>query len=222
MIRQTPPLDDIDMVPQAIFARPICYFTVQPISGVDDLDSFEGAAFALDNDIHFCLRHYKGHREHTVTFYLEYGKDRVEEIGGVIQRTLVALNLSQDAVLWRRGDDFAPGTLRVSTERLSEKEARILTLKIAAARKNHRASTTYIKEQIPKYFPLTELDKRPYPSRGREPRWRQIVGNVTSHKLTSNSIYSRGLAQRTDDEIELTKNGLSYLNSIGFSVPRDL
>jgi hypothetical protein len=222
MIKQTSPLDEIDMVPHAIFARPLCYFTVTPISATDDLDAFEGAAFALDNDVHFCLRHYLGHRDQTVTFYLEYGIERVEDIKAVLQRTLIAFELSKDAVLWRRGEDFLPGELRVSTERLSEKEARILTLKIAATQPDHRATTTFIKNQVPRYFPLTEVDMTPYPSRGREPRWRQIVGNVTSHSPSSSSIYSRGLALKTSNGVEVTADGINYLNSIGFSVPRDL
>lgn len=101
-------------------------------------------------------------------------------------------------------------------DRLREPEARKLSLRIAAARPNHEASTAYIKDEIPKYIELTELDLEPSDTRPHECKWQQIVGNVVSHQKSSTSIFSKGLAERTDDGIRVTPEGLAYLEKLGF------
>jgi hypothetical protein len=65
-------------------------------------------------------------------------------------------------------------------DRLSEPEARILALRIAASRPNREASTSYIKEHIQDYIEFTPEDLKPSLTRGNEQMWQQIVGNVVS------------------------------------------
>jgi hypothetical protein len=49
-----------DYVPQAVIQLPISYFErrlrLTFINGCDDLDTFEGAALALDSDVTFLLK----------------------------------------------------------------------------------------------------------------------------------------------------------------------
>lgn len=104
----------------------------------------------------------------------------------------------------------------MARDRLREPEARILALRIAASRPNREASTTFIKEHIPNYIELTDIDLMPSPTRHQEERWQQIVGNVISHIETTTSIFSRGFAERTEDGIRVTDLGLKYLAKLGF------
>jgi hypothetical protein len=91
-------------------------------------------------------------------------------------------------------------------------------LKIAAKRPHRTAHTDEIKEEIPEYYPLADIDKEPFPSRGLEPRWRQITGNVVSHGQTANGIFGRGLAEKIPKGLRVTTQGVAYLKSLGFSV----
>lgn len=101
------------------------------------------------------------------------------------------------------------------TGRLREPEARILALQIAAGFPGHEATTTQIKELIPKYRVLTQDDLKPSKTRNGENMWQQITGNVVSHQNTSTSIFARGLAQRTQDGIRVTQAGLDFLRAKG-------
>ena len=102
-------------------------------------------------------------------------------------------------------------------KKLSEPEARILALRIAATRPGREASTTFIKEQVPKYITLTADDLKPSKTRKNEQMWQQIIGNATgSHAPTSVSIFNKGYAVRTRDGIRVTDAGIAYLASKGF------
>lgn len=101
-------------------------------------------------------------------------------------------------------------------DRLREPEARILALRIAASRPNREAETEFIKDCVPDYITLTELDLKPSDTRGGEPVWRQIVGNVVSHQSQSTSIFTKGYAVRLPDGIRVTDAGISYLAKLGF------
>jgi hypothetical protein len=106
--------------------------------------------------------------------------------------------------------------MATTTGKLRESEARDLVLSIAAKFPNHRASTTEIKDEVPKYRNLSAADLQPSKTRANEHMWEQIVGNVTgSHKDTSVSIFNRDLAQRTDDGVQVTEKGLKYLKDKG-------
>lgn len=104
----------------------------------------------------------------------------------------------------------------MAKDRLREPQARELALRIAAACPNHEAATAYIKDQIPNYIELTEVDLQQSLTRPHERKWQQIVGNVVSHQKTSTSIFTKGYAIRTDDGIRVTDEGLAYLEKKGF------
>ncbi|HEX3883399.1 MAG TPA: hypothetical protein VHW66_12130 [Stellaceae bacterium] len=207
-----------DVIPQAIFWRPLIYFTTSIREGEDGLDMYEEASFSLDNQLSFDLRHYRGHPGHTVTLYLAFSLQKEAEIVAVVDTVLQIMAVPKLAVAWKRGWEFEFGSLhRVEGDRLKEAEARILALKIASQEPNRRASTELIKHQIPQYYPLSEIDLQYSPSRKRECRWQQIVGNVVSHQKTQSGIFAMGYAERTFDGIQITRNGIDYLNNIGFS-----
>jgi hypothetical protein len=218
VIRATSPLERVDMVPHAIFGRPIQYFTLDYYEGHDDLDVFKYAAFALNNECHFCLRHYRGHPRQTVTVYLEYDFGGApDEVRSILEAIVDGFRIPTTAVRWKRGDPIDYGSLKPLKGRLREPEARILTLKIALTQPHGRASTSYIKEHIPLFVPLTREDLEPSPTRGNEQKWQQVAGNVISHQYQSTSIFALGYAVRTGDGIRVTGSGKSFLTDIGFS-----
>jgi hypothetical protein len=102
--------------------------------------------------------------------------------------------------------------------RLREPEARILALRIAASRPNREASTSYIKDHIVDYVDLTPVDLQQSPSRRKEKKWQQIVGNIVSHEKTQVSIFNKGYAVRVRsiDGIRVTDKGIEYLRGLGY------
>lgn len=222
MIRATQTsFDGIDLSPQAVFSRPIFFFTLSFTKGDDDLDLYEGADFCLNNDTLFCLRHYSGHPPRTVTLYLD-SLLRPTEIKSISDLIITGFHLPLRAVRWRRGEPYEFGTLRPEADRLREAEARDIALKIAASLPNCEASSKYIKERAAEYVHLTAKDLEPAPSRPREKKWQQVVGNVVSHSKSAASIFSKGYAERTEDGIRLTNHGINYLNDMGYSTKRAL
>ena len=210
---------DYDIVPQAIFCRPLRYFTTAIRDGEDDLDSFETASFIIGNQARFDLRRYLGHPSFTVTLYLPFSVEGLEEIRQTIRQVIDEMLIPPQAVAWRRGQQYRFGHLdRPVKDRIREPEARVLALKIAAKCRNHTATTEYIKDTVPDYVELSKQDRVPSNSRGMEERWRQIVGNVVSHSGTARGPFKMGYAVLTDDGISVTDAGLAYLNNMGFSV----
>ena len=208
---------DYDVIPQAIFWRPLRYFTMVIRTGEDGLDEFKAASFTIGNDIRFDLRTYAGHPEFTVTLYLPNGVGDQEEISRVIKIVIREMLIPKNAVAWQRGEKFEYGSLkRPKGDRLREPEARILALKIAAQRPNRTASTEFIKREVPKYTELSDVDRRRSPSRGNEALWQQIVGNVISHQETPAGPFVKGYATRTSNGLSVTDKGMDYLNNIGF------
>lgn len=208
----------LELVPQAIFGRPIHFFTPRYRRSWDDLDYFDGASFDLDQDVTFSLRRYHGHPPRTVTLYLEDSIGDTREVIEFSYRIAGEFKMSSTGVRWKRGDPVNYGSVDPGDDRLREPEARILFLKIAAIQPKHEASTTFIKQRIPEFFDLTPADLRPSPTRHNEERWQQIVGNVISHHDTETSIFSQGYATRTAEGIRVTPRGLRYLESIGYSL----
>ena len=104
----------------------------------------------------------------------------------------------------------------MARDRLREPEARILALRIAASRPNREASMTYIKDHIQDYIALTPMDLKPSPTRNGEQSWRQITGNIISHRKCRPSLFSQGFAERTEDGIRVTELGLKHLAKLGF------
>jgi hypothetical protein len=208
-----------DVLPQAIFWRPLPYFSTTVRDDEDGLDKFQVVTFSIDNKLIFDLRTYRGHPSETVTVYLPFEMQELTEILSAITLVVTTTAIPKDAVAWQRGSDFKFGKLaRQDSDRLREPEARILALKIAARCPGHTATTEYIKTQVPQYYPLSPVDLRRSSSRKREAIWQQIVGNVVSHHKTLSGLFGMGYAIRTEDGLSVTKHGIDYLNSIGFSV----
>jgi hypothetical protein len=213
VIRSARPHDAVDMVPQAIFGRPIQYFTLGYHEAHDDLDEFTYAAFSINNDCHFCLRHCRGHPKKTVTLYLE---DNVVQLDWAISQVILGFHMPTTAVQWKRGDPVEFGSVRPLEGRLHESEARILVLKIAMTRQNAVASTSYIKKFVPDFTSLTNEDLEKLPSRGDEERWQQIIRNVISRSSQNLSIFGLGHAVRAPGGIKVTRLGRSFLEDMGF------
>jgi hypothetical protein len=218
MIRLRRILNALDPAPQAIFWRPIAYFADMVMEAEDGLDHYEVASFEIGNDLLFDLRHYRGHPDFTVTFYLDASLTDEAEIRDAIRRAVSGFGLPEHAIAWRRGRPFAVGKLdRPAADRLQESEARMLALKIAAKSKNHYATMHDIRRELPKLYPLSSSDMRKSPTRPNEQLWQQIVRNVVSHEGAATSLFRRGLAIREGPGIKATVAGLSYLKSVGFS-----
>jgi hypothetical protein len=208
-----------DVIPQAIFWRPLIYFTTAIREDEDGLDSYQGASFSVDNHLNFDLRHYRGHPANTVTLYFAFTLQERDEIVAAVDTVVQMMAVPKVAVAWKRGWDFEFGSLqRSGADRLTEAEARVLALKIAAQQPYRRASTRFIKLEMPRYFPLSGTDLEHSISRRSERKWQQIVGNIVSHHKSLRGIFAKGYAERTDDGIQVTENGIHYLNSIGFSI----
>jgi hypothetical protein len=207
---------EYDVVPQAIFWRPLKYFTLIVRDGEDGLDMFKGASFAIGNEIHFDLRVYRGHLnpEFTVTLYLplEVTDDKV--IAEIIDRVMKEMVVPMTAAAWKRGQPFQFGKLeRQKADRLVEDEARTIVLKIAGSRSDRTASMELLRAEVPKFIQLSAGDLKPSPSRKYEQLWQQIVRNVAASHPT---IFNAGLARKIPGGIEITDKGMAYLKSIGF------
>src|SRR5262249_5258343 len=109
---------DGDVVPQAIFWRPLLYFTTTQCEGEDGLDRFRAVTFTVDNQLTFDLRNYRGHPNQTVTVYLPFEIQDLHLIAAAVELISTETKLPKYAVAWRRGWDFEFGTLeRQSTDR---------------------------------------------------------------------------------------------------------
>jgi|SRR5665213_1268733 len=211
---------DSEVVPQAIIWRSLRYCTLVIREGRDDLDQYTGASFVIGNDIRFDLRVYRGHihPEVTVTLYLPEEvrdeKQAAETVSTVIREMAIPIS----AVAWRRGQKFQFGKLERSPEdRLRESEARILILKIAASQPRRSVTINKLREEVPKYFDLSSIDKRRSPSRKNEVLWQIVVRNtMSSHTTGTRTIFAQGWAQKIPGGLKVTKSGVDYLNSIGF------
>jgi hypothetical protein len=212
---------DIEVAPQAIFWRPLRYCTLVVREGQDDLDKYHGASFAIGNDIHFDLRVYQGHihAEVTVTLYLPEDVRDEKRVSEIVSIVIKEMEIPVSAIAWRRGQKFQFGKLeRSPQDRLQEREARVLILKIAASQPERSASIGRIREEIPRYFELSAADKTRSPSRRNEAVWQIVVRNtMSSHRTSTRSIFAQGWAEKIPNGLKVTRRGIDYLNSIGFS-----
>jgi len=91
----------IELVPQAIVARPISYFEkslgIRFIKNRDDLDEFDGAALLINDKLHLALKHYPG--------YLPYEINELAQITEVIRFVADELHISSAWIVWQRSDD---------------------------------------------------------------------------------------------------------------------
>jgi hypothetical protein len=204
-----------DFMPQAILWRPIRYFSKTATQCEDEFDKFEYTSYSIGNSLNFELRHYAGHRDFTSTIYIGFRDNAVREISESVKTIMDSFGVPETALAWRRGQDFRYGDLpRNRNDRLLEKEARPLALKIASLQPNRRATFKFIKNKIPEFYKPSpaDLDTK---KRAPEPLWRQVVGNV--NRWTTNGILARRLAERVGSDIRVTDEGMAYLNSRGWS-----
>lgn len=211
---------DSEVVPQAILWRSLRYCTLIVREGQDDLDKYAGASFVIGNDIRFDLRVYRGHihPEVTVTLYLPEKVRDEKQVAETVSIVIKEMAIPVSAVAWRRGQTFQFGKLERSAEdRLRESEARILILKIAASQPKRSVTIDKLREEVPKYFDLSPIDKRPSPSRKNEVLWHIVVRNtMSSHTTGTRTIFAQGWARKIPGGLKVTKSGMDYLNSIGF------
>ncbi len=212
---------EYEVVPQAIIWRPLRYFTLIFRSGEDDLDESEAASFSIGNEIRFDLRVYRGHPhpQFTVTLYLPEEVTDEKRIGEVLDIIIKEIDIPLSAIAWRRGQKFEFGRIdRPPRDRLREREARIIVLKIAASQSDRTASIRTLREEVPKFFDLSPKDQAQSPSRKRDRLWHIIIRNaMSSHKTGSRTLFALGYARKTRFGLKVTKRGMDYLNSIGFS-----
>ena len=208
-----------DAAPHAIFWRPVRYFATYVRNEEDDLDAYEVASFDFGNRCQFDLRWYHGHPQFTASLYLSANLGSFTHTVGIVREIIEDLRVPARAVAWRRGQRLGSENLsRPPIDRLREPEARLLALKIAARKHDRHATTTEIKRELPRIYPLSELDLAPSTSRAREQRWQQIVGNVISHQSNIYSPFTLRYAVRTQNGLRVTQEGVDYLNNMGFSV----
>ena len=212
---------DIDVVPQAIIWRSLRYCTLVVRGGQDDLDNYKGASFAVGNNIQFELRVYQGHihPEVTVTLYLPEDVQDEKRVSEIVSIVIKEMAIPVSAVAWRRGQKFQFGKLeRSPQDRLREGEARVLVLKIAASQPERSTTIGKIREEIPKYFDLSPADKARSPSRKNEALWQIVVRNtMSSHTTGTRTIFAQGWAKKIPGGLKVTRRGMDYLSSIGFS-----
>ena len=212
---------DVEVVPQAIIWRSLRYCTFVVREGQDDLDKYEGASFAIGNDIRFDLRVYQGHihAEVTVTIYLPEDIRDEKRVSEIVSTVIKEMAIPASAIAWRRGQKFQFGKLeRSPQDRLREQEARVLILKIAASQPERSATISKLREEIPRYFDLTPADKTRSPSRRNEALWQIVVRNtMSSHQTGTRTIFAQGWATKIRGGLKVTRRGMDYLNSIGFS-----
>jgi hypothetical protein len=188
---------------------------------VDDLDKYKGASFTIGNDIRFDLRVYQGHihPEVTVTLYLPEDIRDEKRISEIVAIAIKEMKIPVSAVAWRRGQQFQFGKIeRSPDDRLLEREARVLILKIAASQPAQTASIDTLRAEVPKYFDLSPTDKESSPSRKGEARWQIVIRNaMSSHTRGTRTIFAQGWAEKIPNGLRVTRLGMGYLNSIGFS-----
>jgi hypothetical protein len=212
---------DVDVVPHAIIWRPLRYCTLVIREGEDDLDKFKGASFAIGNDIRFDLRVYQGHihPEVTVTLYLPEDVRDEKRVSEIVSLVIKEMEIPVSAIAWRRGQKFQFGKIeRSPKDRLFEREARILILKIAASQPARSATIGKLREEVPRYFDLSPVDQSRSPSRRNEKLWQIVVRNtMSSHTTGARTIFAQGWARKIPGGLKVTRRGMDYLNSIGFS-----
>ncbi len=207
-----------DVVPEAIFWRPLHWFTPEMRQDADELDHFYFITYEVGNWLRFDLRIYDGHPAGTTTLYLSLDFGSPADVQHAITRAIEELQVPKPAIAWRRGMAFEYGTLhRNSNDRLREPEARLIALKVASVMPDRTATTEQLIEQAVRLFNPSPLDLEPSRTRERQPQWHQIIRNVISHRTTPNGPFAQGYAVRTDDGLSITDAGIRYLESLGFA-----
>jgi hypothetical protein len=102
-------VEGVGFLPQAIIARSVDRLShqlrVDFTVGRDEFDDYVGAVFALDGNLPFTIRHYRGHPKDTATLYLPQEIRDVQKITSIIKSIMDGLKLESDALVWQREDD---------------------------------------------------------------------------------------------------------------------
>ena len=101
-------LGKVDLVPQAILNKPVSYFEkrgIHFVKGEDELDTYEGAAFLLDNNVRFALKHHPGYPDDTTTVCLAKSIHDLQQITKLVRKIVEALELSLAVIQWQRSDN---------------------------------------------------------------------------------------------------------------------
>jgi len=100
--------DKVEWVPQAILNVPLDYFTAKCgllfFEGQDDLDVYEGANLQMPDGHPYALRHYRGYPADTVTIYLPFEVQDVDEISTLVRTIIAFWHLPQNVIGWERRD----------------------------------------------------------------------------------------------------------------------
>src|SRR3954471_4286111 len=117
MIRPAETPRYMELIPQAILAKPISYFQVvsaqrMNFSGKkvfavdhDDLDLYEGATFQLDDGTMFAIRQYRGNPLNRSTVYLPWEIDDLNSITDIVSRVADEFYLGRADIVWQRSDN---------------------------------------------------------------------------------------------------------------------
>jgi hypothetical protein len=101
-------LANIDLIPQAIIAKPPSVFAArfgEFAEAYDDLDYYEGAAFKVDGQP-FAMRRYRGvpDKDTTTIYFPDHIKD-VNMITNLISKIIEELRLQPKDLQWQRADN---------------------------------------------------------------------------------------------------------------------
>jgi hypothetical protein len=117
MLRPLPKavLSNLDWAPRAEIARAVSHianrFHLDLIRGTDDLDDYEAAALEID-ELPFVLLHYQNMPPERTQVFMPLGVGRAAEIAMRFAKFMKALDLPNEAVLWRQDADDPPRVVR--------------------------------------------------------------------------------------------------------------
>jgi hypothetical protein len=101
--------------------------------------------------------------------------------------------------------------------KLTESDMTLPVLRLLAQAPNGAMPMAQIKDELEGVLVLSPEDLAPSTSRPPEPTWRQIVGNITSHRPLEGNMIHEGLAEylSKSDGLRITQTGRAHLESAG-------
>lgn len=105
------------------------------------------------------------------------------------------------------------GLRKIYRQRIQQGDIVVLALELAAARKNGHIPTVDLRRFMEDKFKPTEGDAVPIAGRD-DPLFHQIVRNLVSNRSSKTSMFSKGYANYLNDGIEITPEGLAFLETV--------
>jgi hypothetical protein len=103
--------ESANLLPQAVIARSPSHLAdtlkLRLDEGIDDLDFYVGLNLILDNNVHFAVRHYRGHPSGTSTIYLPSSYNDANAITELVTRIVRAFQMRKEEIIWQRADDVS-------------------------------------------------------------------------------------------------------------------